>query len=57
MMLLSVALYLAAWAALMPAFGNGGLWAALLIFLGARSLTFMMRMRVLLPRTFPAGTI
>ncbi len=53
MMLLSVVVYLAAWAALTPAFGNHGLWAALLIFLGARSLIFHLRMRRLLPRTFP----
>jgi putative MATE family efflux protein len=54
MMLLSVVVYLAAWAALTPLFGNHGLWAALLVFLGARSLTFHWRMRRLLPRTFPA---
>jgi len=55
MMLLSVAVYLAAWAVLTPFFGNHGLWASLLIFLGARSLTFHLRMRWLLPRTFPAS--
>ena len=55
MMLLSVAVYLVAWAVLTPLFGNHGLWAALLIFLGARSVTFHLRMRRLLPRTFPAG--
>ena len=54
MMLLSVLVYLAAWSALTPLFGNHGLWAALLIFLGARSLTFHWRMRRLAPRTFPA---
>jgi Na+-driven multidrug efflux pump len=54
MMLLSAAVYLLAWAALTPLFGNHGLWAALLIFLGARSVTFHLRMRRLLPRTFPA---
>ena len=54
MMLLSVAVYLAAWACLTPLLGNHGLWAALLIFLGARSATFHWRMRRLLPRTFPA---
>jgi MATE family multidrug resistance protein len=54
MMLLSVAVYLAAWAVLTPLFGNHGLWAALLVFLGARSVAFHLRMRQLLPRTFPA---
>ncbi len=55
MMLLSVAIYLAAWAVLTPAFGNHGLWVSLLIFLGARSVTFHLRMRKLLPGTFPVG--
>jgi putative MATE family efflux protein len=53
MMLLSLAVYLAAWAVLTPTFGNDGLWASLLIFLGARSLVFGWRMKGLLPRTFP----
>jgi MATE family multidrug resistance protein len=55
MMLLSAAIYLVAWAALTPLFGNHGLWMALLIFLSARSLTFHSRMRKLLPRTFPGA--
>jgi MATE family multidrug resistance protein len=54
MMLVSVLVYLAAWSALTPLWGNHGLWAALLIFLGARSIIFHWRMRRLLPRTFPA---
>lgn len=54
MMLLSVLVYLVALAILPPAFGNGGLWAALLIFLGARSVAFHWRMRRLVPATFPA---
>jgi putative MATE family efflux protein len=54
MMLLSVLVYLVAWAGLTPLFGNDGLWAALLVFLGARSIAFHWRMRRLLPRTFPA---
>jgi putative MATE family efflux protein len=53
MMLLSVVVYLLAWACLTPFFGNHGLWLALLVFLGARSVTFHWRMRHLLPRTFP----
>jgi hypothetical protein len=55
MMLVSVVVYVAAWAVLTPIFGNHGLWGALLIFLGARSVTFHWRMRHLLPRTFPAA--
>ena len=55
MMLLSLLVFLAAWAVLTPAFGNDGLWMALLIFLGARSVAFHWRMRRLLPRTFPAA--
>ena len=39
MMLVSLVVYLAAWALLMPAFGNHGLWLALLIFLGVRGLS------------------
>ena len=55
MMLLSVLVYLAAWAALTPLFGNHGLWVALLIFLGARSVAFHWRMRRLrAARRFPA---
>ena len=53
-MLLSVLVYLVAWFALTPTFGNHGLWMALLVFLGARSTLFHWRMRKLLPRTFPA---
>ncbi len=53
MMLLSVLIYLVAWAALTPLFGNHGLWAALLVFLGARSALFHWRMRHLLPRDVP----
>jgi hypothetical protein len=49
-----IGIYVAAWFVLTPLFGNYGLWAALLIFIGARSVTFHWRMRRLLPRTFPA---
>ncbi len=52
MMLLSLAVYLAAWAVLAPAFGNHGLWMSFLIFLGARSIVFRLWMRRLVPRTF-----
>lgn len=53
MMLLSLLVYFAAWAALTPQFGVDGLWVALIVFHGARSLVFSRRMRVLMPRTFP----
>lgn len=53
MMLLSVVIYLAAWAALAPFFGNDALWFALLVFLSARSVTLYWRMRRLVPQTFP----
>ncbi len=54
MMLLSVLIYLVAWACLAPLYGNHGLWIALLFFLSARSITLYWRMRNLVPRTFPA---
>jgi putative MATE family efflux protein len=53
MMLASTLIYLAAWAVLTPLFGNHGLWMALLIFLGARSVLFRWRLAALVPRTFP----
>ncbi|THH37111.1 MATE family efflux transporter [Aliishimia ponticola] len=43
MMLICLAIYLAAVAALMPAFGNHGLWAALAISFIARSITLALR--------------
>ena len=46
MMIISLALYLAAWWLLKP-FGNHGLWAALNIFFVARGLTFAARMSAL----------
>ena len=52
MMILSLGVYLAALVVLTPAWGNDGLWLAMLIFLGVRSLVFPWRMRRLLPRTF-----
>jgi putative MATE family efflux protein len=55
MMLVSVLIYLAAWAVLTPSLGNHGLWAALLIFLSVRSAAFHWRVRALLPKTFPAS--
>lgn len=38
-MLVSLLIYLAAWAMLAPALGNHGLWAAFLVFFAARGLT------------------
>ena len=52
MMLVSLMVYLAAWALLTPAFGNHGLWAALLVFLGIRGLSLFWRLRAREPQTF-----
>jgi multidrug resistance protein, MATE family len=49
----AVAVFLLAWAILMPAFGNHGLWAALLLFLGARVVGQGVLYRHLRRRTFP----
>jgi MATE family multidrug resistance protein len=43
MMLLSLAVFFAAWACLQPLFANHGLWAALLIFNTARAITLLSR--------------
>ena len=37
--IISLGVYLAAWAVLEPAYGNHGLWAAILVFLAARAVT------------------
>ena len=55
LMLASLALYFAAWAALRP-LGNHGLWLALLIFLLARGCFQALRYRALLKASF-AGTL
>jgi putative MATE family efflux protein len=52
MMLLSLVVYFATWAAMTPIFGNHGLWIALLVFNGARSVFFRWQMRGLVIRTF-----
>jgi MATE family multidrug resistance protein len=52
MMIVSLAIYLAAWWVLEPAYGNHGLWAALAIFFVARGLTFAARMPALTRRAF-----
>jgi MATE family multidrug resistance protein len=43
MMIVSLAIFLAAYALLTPAFGNHGLWASLLVFYAARAATLAMR--------------
>lgn len=52
LMLLSFAIYIAAWAALMPILGNDGLWLALLIFFGARGLSLLAISRKRAAETF-----
>lgn len=53
MMVLSLIVYFVAWALLVPRFGNHGLWAAFLIFHGARSIVFSYRLKRLALTTFP----
>ncbi len=43
MMIVSLALFLAGWAILTPAFGNEGLWASLIVFYAARAITLGVR--------------
>lgn len=45
MMLVSLALFLLCWAALMPHFGNTGLWLAFLFFFAARGVTLGLVLR------------
>jgi MATE family multidrug resistance protein len=52
LMLVSLALYFAAWWALQP-FGNGGLWGAILVFLGGRGILQALRYPQLIRTTFP----
>ena len=52
MMIVSLAIFMAAWWVLEPAYGNHGLWAALSIFFVARGLTFAARMPALERRAF-----
>lgn len=52
LMLVSLIVYLAAWAILQPMFGNHGLWMALLIFQSARSIAFRIMLPRLAARTF-----
>jgi len=53
LMILSLALYLAAWWILVPLYGNHGLWAALIFFLMIRGLTLAVRYPALVRATFP----
>jgi putative MATE family efflux protein len=46
MMLLSLAVFIAGWAVLLPAFGNAGLWLAFLIFLATRGITLRLALRL-----------
>jgi MATE family multidrug resistance protein len=52
MMLVSLALYLLAWAVLTPPFGNHGLWAALMILFVARAVTLAFRFPALRQSAF-----
>lgn len=53
MMIVSVALYLAAWWILVPLYGNHGLWAAIIFFFVIRGLSLAVRYPALLRATFP----
>ncbi len=53
MMLVSLALFLIAWAALTPIFGNHGLWASLMVFFIARGLTLWAHLPALRRAAFP----
>ncbi|MGE8941873.1 MATE family efflux transporter [Leptospira interrogans] len=55
MMIVSVAIFFAAWAVLSPQFGNHGLWAATMIFYIARTLTLLGRYPALTRSSFPAA--
>ncbi|WP_250957997.1 MATE family efflux transporter [Rhizobium sp. CG5] len=52
LMLASLVVYFVAWAILQPLFGNDGLWIALLLFQGARSIAFRLMLPKLAAATF-----
>lgn len=52
LMLLSLVLYIAAWAVLQPLLANDGLWLSLLIFQSARSIAFRLMLPKLAGRAF-----
>ena len=56
MMILSVAVYLAAWAMLTPPFANHGLWAALIVLFVVRGVTLAVRLPHLERDAFPEHT-
>jgi MATE family multidrug resistance protein len=53
MMIISTAVYLAAWWALTAEYGNHGLWAALMVFFVVRALTLGWRYPAMVRATFP----
>lgn len=57
MMLISLALYLMLWAALIPIFDNHGRWAAIVVFLGLRALTLGARYPALVRTSFPSAAL
>jgi len=54
MMILSLAVFLAAWAALTPAFGNHGLWASMIVFFVIRGILLALYYPSLERASFPA---
>ena len=56
MMILSLGVYLAAWWALAPAYGNHGLWGSLILFFVVRALTLGARYPALERAHFPRQT-
>lgn len=52
LMLISLAIYFAAWSVLQPAFGNHGLWIALILFQSIRSIVFRWMLPRLAAKTF-----
>jgi MATE family multidrug resistance protein len=52
MMVVSLAVFLGAYALLTPAFGNHGLWASLMIFYAARAATLAIRYSALEKASF-----
>lgn len=56
MMFVSLGVFFAAYAVLVPAFGNHGLWASFMVFYLARALTLYARLGALERAAFPNGT-
>jgi len=52
MMLLSLGIFMLMWALLTPVYGNHGLWAALVIFMGLRAITLGLRYPALVRSAF-----